>query len=134
MAGIESDAKLRSAAAQQWVIDYLNSSTTRSRLDPLLAAMTPQQLLERLDWEMARLPIVHVAPVSDISAGEMPGLEDDTPLNVTLRNGYVQNVCHRYVFGGAKPPESKLRAITNYANGAAGSNSPLGISWFKGLD
>ena len=117
MASIENDAQQQSAAAQSWVIDHLGSPTTRARLDPSLAVMTPEQLLERLDWEMARLPIIHNAPVSDISAGEMPGLQDDTPLNVTLRNGYLQNVCHRYVFGGSRPPESKLRAITNYANG-----------------
>lgn len=62
---------------------------------PLLAGKSAEELQNILEWEFKHLPITHNAPLMPNAAE----VEDDTDLFTTLANGYLQNVCQRYLFG-----------------------------------
>lgn len=49
-----------------------------------------------LSWEFARLPLIHNGPLDD---SDPAGCKDDTDLFTSLTNGYLQNVCQRFVLG-----------------------------------
>jgi hypothetical protein len=105
MANITSFAKNRSAAARPWVLEYMGSPAVRSRLHSSLSSLSNEQLLERFTWEMERLPIFHNAPASDLDFYEncyenVAMLCDDTPVDATVYNGYLQNSCIRETLGG----------------------------------
>lgn len=92
------------AAAEQWALEYMNSSIVRSRLHASLNHLTNDELLERLRWEFPRLPIFHNGPTGPANAVEVRNIlnhdtQDDTTLGANLRNGYIQNTCQRHAFG-----------------------------------
>jgi hypothetical protein len=101
MAIINAGAPVNSTAARQWVLDFMGDRTLRSRLDKSLAGLSNEELLARFTWEFERLPILHNAPVSALDASTIPQIvaNDDTPLNLTLEGGYLQNPCHRFALG-----------------------------------
>jgi Cys-rich protein (TIGR01571 family) len=102
MEAIYETAATESAAARPWALSYMGSPAVRSRLHASLRHYSDEQLLQMFAWEFERLPIFHNAPLD--SFGETLGqVRDDTPLNVSLDNQYLQNTCQRYVLGG---PES----------------------------
>ena len=61
-----------------------------------------------LTWEFKRLPILHNGP---LNTKEDPAISDDSDLTTTLSNGYLQNVCQRYVLG--------VEGKTNFENEGA---------------
>jgi hypothetical protein len=56
---------------------------------------TDGTLVEILQYEFSRIPIIHNAPVTEAEA-KVP---DDTDLFTNLANGYMQSVPQRFVFG-----------------------------------
>lgn len=57
--------------------------------------MSPDELIDMLEWEFTHLPLIHNLPVT-------PGRDtigDDTDLFTTMTNRYLQNVCQRYLMG-----------------------------------
>eukprot|EP01052_Picozoa_sp_SAG31_P050286 SAG31_NODE_11406_length_1034_cov_1.519786_2_plen_170_part_00 len=96
----------QSAAARPWVVDYMGSDIVRSNLDPSLQRYSNTQLADAFEWEFARLPIFHNAPLdgadADYVCEHTDGLiVDDTPLTASLFNGNLQQPCQRFVLGGA---------------------------------
>merc|ERR1719410_1213686 len=93
-----AEVKKKSEAARPWVLAHLNES--RPKLHVSLQHLSDEELLERLDWEFRRLPIIHNAPLGDGDASWFTrAFQDDTGLDITLQNGYLQNPCQRGVFG-----------------------------------
>lgn len=68
--------------------------------------MTQAELLDLLAYEFERLPLIHNGPYLDSEVG------DDTDLNTTLLNGYLQNVVHRYVLGYDKDGHALAESAT----------------------
>ena len=62
--------------------------SVRPSLDPSLRGLPKEELLEMFIWEFQRLPIFHNAPL-DAWDVDRAGIKDDTPLNITLENGYT---------------------------------------------
>jgi hypothetical protein len=58
------------------------------------AGMTKEQLYDVVQYEFPRLAIIHNAPL-----GSSSQIGDDTDFMTTIKNGYLQNVCQRSVFG-----------------------------------
>lgn len=115
-AHIASEAAINSSKAKAWVLEYMGSTSARKYLDQSLKMLSNEDLFDRFVWEWEHLPIIHNAPVSDKDKypfGNVP-LQDDTILNLTLHNGYVQNVCQRFAVG-ADPPQT-LSSADGYAN------------------
>jgi hypothetical protein len=85
----------------------------RSHLHPSLQNLSNPQLLEMFEWEFQRLPLFHNAPVDarGVDDPDTP-VHDDSPLNITLNNGFIQNPCERYVYGG---PE-ELFSVVMYSH------------------
>jgi hypothetical protein len=79
------------------MLEYMQS--VRSSLDPSLQSLSTEDLLEMFIWEFQRLPIFHNAPL-DAWDVDRAGIKDDTPLNITLENGHIQQPCERWVVGG----------------------------------
>jgi hypothetical protein len=107
MKKIEARAATQSTAATQWVLNYLDSKKVRSNLDPSLQSLKSEELLERFQWEFARIQVFHNQPVDALDeaqiAAQPNGLKDDTNLNITLQNGWIQNPCQRWALGGPQP-------------------------------
>ena len=59
-----------------------------------IKGMSASDLLELLQWEFKRLPLIHNAPLVDAAQ-----VNDDTKMMTTLTNGYLQNVAQRYLLG-----------------------------------
>jgi hypothetical protein len=97
MAKIEEKAQKLSAAARPWVLQYMKD--IRPSLNTSLQVLLPETLLEMFEWEFQRLPIFHNAPLDDWDVDRI-GINDDTPLNITLTNGHIHNPCQRWVLGG----------------------------------
>eukprot|EP00935_MAST-01C_sp_MAST-1C-sp1_P001542 g1542.t1 len=60
-----------------------------------MANASADTLINMLKWEFKRLPILHNGPL-------LPGggeIADDSDLETTLSNGYLQNVCQRWLLG-----------------------------------
>lgn len=66
----------------------------RSVLHPTLQHYSSKQLLEMFSWEFQRLPLIHNAPVDDWDV-DRGSIEDDSPMDITLSNGYIQQPCQR---------------------------------------
>jgi Cys-rich protein (TIGR01571 family) len=107
MRKIEAQAVKASAAAEPWVLSYFSSETVRSVLHPSLQNYSSKELLDMFAWEFQRLPLIHNAPV-DAWDVDRAFIEDDSPMDVTLSNMYIQQPCQRYVLGG---PESLWRTL-----------------------
>ena len=110
---IAANAVRDSAAAKAWALSYMNSSAVRGRLDASLQHYSDDQLLEMLGWEMDHLPIYHDIPINELIESEGGGgstgqLYDDTGLNISLDNGYLQSPCQRTVLGG---PQNLIDAL-----------------------
>ena len=88
-----------SAEARPWVLEYFDSHWFRQNLDPSLQHYSAEQLLDMYTWEFVRLPLIHNAPKDDWDV-DRGGITDDSPLNLTLANGNLQQPCQRYVLGG----------------------------------
>ena len=100
---ISERAAALSPKAQNWVLQYLGSSAVRTRLDPSLQHLTTAELMDRFAWEFPRLPLLHNAPIDNADAERlvfMPAL-DDTILNLTLSNGFLQTPGQRVVDGAS---------------------------------
>ena len=102
---IADTALKQSAASKSWVEDYLEG--VRPSLDPSLQSLSAAKLLEMFTWEFQRLPVFHNAPLDAYDVDRI-GINDDTPLNITLENGHIQQPCERYVLGG---PEDLFTTI-----------------------
>ena len=96
---VYADAAAQSAAAKPWALSYMGSSAVRGRLDASLQHYSDEQLLDMFTWEFQRLPLMHNAPLDSYGA-TLAAVQDDTPMNVTLDNGYLQTPCQRYTLGG----------------------------------
>eukprot|EP01043_Picozoa_sp_COSAG02_P027027 COSAG02_NODE_1576_length_11868_cov_82.967117_1_plen_1282_part_00 len=104
-AKLETKAKIDSEAARAWVTSYLGGSAVRKHLDASLQHYNGSQLLEMFEWEFQRLQLFHNAPIDGKRIFVQTGKRccpDDTPLNETLNNGYLQQPCQRYVMGGGQ--------------------------------
>jgi len=77
----------------------MGSEAVRSRLHKSLQHLTDDELLERFTWEFERLPIFHNAPSTQLDLYES-GIHDDSDVDVSVRDGYLQNPCIREVLGG----------------------------------
>jgi hypothetical protein len=103
MKEIKIGAIANSSKAKEWVLNQMGNDTLRSRLDPSIQKLklTNEQLLERFAWEFERLPIMHNAPLNELDATEIPPIiaQDDTRLDVSLGNGFIQNPCQRFLVG-----------------------------------
>jgi len=97
MEEIETKAVKQSAAAKPWLLAYLGK--VKSDLDPSLQSLSSEQLLEMFTWEFQRLPILHNAPLDGWDVDRI-GINDDSPLNISLENGHIQQPCERWLFGG----------------------------------
>jgi hypothetical protein len=100
MAKIEATAVHGSAEAKDWALSYLASDAVRGRLDASLQHYSDEQLLEMFSWEFERLIVWHNAPLDAAMVERSTTNRDDTPLSITLENGYLQNPCQRHVLGG----------------------------------
>ena len=89
-----ANAASQSQAAKPWVLNHIDT-VVRPGLTGLPCASEPAEtLLEMLTWEFKRLPSIHNAPLEQKAA-----INDDTDMQTTLTNGYLQNVAQRYVLG-----------------------------------
>ena len=79
------------------MLAYMES--VRPSLDPSLRGLPKEELLEMFIWEFQRLPIFHNAPL-DAWDVDRAGIKGDTPLNITLENGYIQQPWEGWVLGG----------------------------------
>jgi hypothetical protein len=79
---------------------------------------TDDTLLEILQYEFSRLPIIHNAPVTAKEAA----VPDDTDLFTNLANGYMQSVPQRFVFG--------VEDIDNMFGESAVMSKYLGFPWY----
>ena len=89
MEKIGATALRQSAEAEPWVLQYLED--IRPSLDPSLQQLPSTKLLEMYRWEFQRLPVFHNAPLDAWDVDRI-GINDDTPLNITLDNGHIQQV------------------------------------------
>ena len=96
VAGNVKDAADKSAAAEPWVRTYLETTVRKGITNLWCANASTDELLEILKWEFAHQSILHNGPVDK---GDPTQISDDTDLFTTLSNGYLQNVCQRYVLG-----------------------------------
>ena len=90
------DAPARSAAAKPWVLNYLDTAVRPKIQNLWCANATAEELLDIVQWEFAHQAIIHNGP---IAKGDPTQISDDTDLFTSLTNGYMQNVCQRYVLG-----------------------------------
>lgn len=94
----------KSTAARAQVLQKMGSAHLRTRLHPSLRTLSNEALLERFAWEFDHLQLFHNAPTSkrngeEISAAENGGHSDDSPVDASIANGYLQNPCHRQAVG-----------------------------------
>ena len=97
------NASAASDAAKPAVIAAIEA--IRSTLLHPYDTMMSEDLLEMLAWEFKRLPVYHNGPL-DATEASAAGITDDTTLLTTLRNGYMQNMCHRVAFGAPDEVEA----------------------------
>jgi hypothetical protein len=89
-------APTESAAAQGWLDSVIASQDFRTTIANLpMAKANVSVIVEMLQWEFKRLPILHNGPLLQ-GGGAIP---DDSDLETTLSNGYLQNVCQRWLLG-----------------------------------
>jgi len=95
-----ADSANKSEAARHTVLLMIDA--IKPSLHAPYASYSSATLLAMLEWEYARLPIQHNAPLDDNDRGGDTTLCDDTTLLIQLTNGYIQNVCQRWVLGGGE--------------------------------
>ena len=93
MSALLAEARNLSEAAKPALLAAIEQ--TRPTLLFPYNATSAEDLLQMLYWEFSRLPVMHNAPLT----ADEKGHGDDTALLTTMRNGYLQNVCQRYVLG-----------------------------------
>jgi hypothetical protein len=104
--------RVSSASAQQSetqaasVSSLLSSRQTRSHLNRSLLDLSGSQLMARFTWEMRHMQVLHNGPVDVFNELTSTYVHDETPLLPTLESGFVQSVCHRFVFGGKQTRHS----------------------------
>lgn len=112
MKDIEERAVKLSAEAEPWVLEYITSDRFRSHLDPSLHKFSGPELLKMMTWEFQRLPLFHNAPTDawdvDRVGDRRQLVTDDSPMNIALPNGNLQQPCQRYVLGG---PEGLMNTV-----------------------
>ena len=103
---IINESQSLSEAARPWVLEYMGSDAVRTHLHPSLQTLSNADLLARFEWEYSRLPIIHNAPVDAANVADLIYMQsiDDTTLNLTLENGFIQNTCQRTVDGASREP------------------------------
>jgi hypothetical protein len=76
------------------------------------AGLTKEQLYDLVQYEFPRIPIIRNAPLGATSQKN----GDHTDFMTTIKNGYLQNVCQRYVFGveSERNFDSKSSVMVNY--------------------
>jgi hypothetical protein len=90
------DSKAKSAAARSWLSTEVQTPAFRQEITNLPCAnATTDDIIGMLSWEFKRLPILHNGPLLP-GGGSIP---DDSDLLTTLSNGYLQNVCQRWLLG-----------------------------------
>lgn len=99
MANVLARAVTDSAAARPWALAYMGSPNVRGHLHPSLQHFSDEELLEMFTWEFQRLPLFHNAPADDWDV-DRGGITDDSPMNISLSSGNLQQPCQRYVLGG----------------------------------
>lgn len=62
---------------------------------PILQGMNAQDLMNIIEWEFKHAPVIHNGAVRTTD----PGVTDDADMFTTFTNGYIQNVCQRYLMG-----------------------------------
>jgi hypothetical protein len=90
------NAKSLHAAAEPWVRHYLETQVRPNIKNLWCANSTTDELLAILSWEFRNQPVVHNGPWHADEPGQVG---DDTSLNTSLENGYLQNIVHRYLLG-----------------------------------
>jgi hypothetical protein len=86
-------AQAKSQAALPWLRNYLE--TMRPKLAGLpVANLTTDELIDVVTWEWAHIGLQHNGPATTPAS-----IPDDDRLLTNLNNGYIQNVCQRYVMG-----------------------------------
>jgi hypothetical protein len=90
------DSKAKSAAARSWLSTEVQTAAFRKQIGNLPCAnASTDDIIGMLSWEFKRLPILHNGPLK-LGGGSIP---DDSDLLTTLSNGYLQNVCQRWLLG-----------------------------------
>jgi hypothetical protein len=90
------DSKVKSAAARRWLSTEVQATAFRQKIANLPCAnASTNDIIGMLSWEFKRLPILHNGPLNP-GGGSIP---DDSDLLTTLSNGYLQNVCERWLLG-----------------------------------
>eukprot|EP01052_Picozoa_sp_SAG31_P034481 SAG31_NODE_4035_length_3645_cov_1.508460_2_plen_982_part_00 len=105
MKKVYAEALLQSAAAKQYALNYM--ADILPSLDPTLQHLSPDELLQMFTWQFQRLPVFHNAPLDSWDVDRI-GINDDSPLNITLSNGYIQQPCEREVLGGPQNLEATI--------------------------
>jgi hypothetical protein len=89
----------QSAAALGWLNTTIEAPAFRQAIKGLsMVNASTATIVEILKWEFKRLPILHNGPLNP-GGGDIP---DDSDLLTTLSNGYIQNVCQRWLLGVEK--------------------------------
>jgi hypothetical protein len=92
-------AKADSAAAKSWLLTHLDTvvrpKLQKDKFPAWVKDANASTLLDALTWEFRHQTLLHNAPIYSKHAL----IQDDSDLNTTLRNGYLQNVCQRYLLG-----------------------------------
>ena len=99
---ITAFARTHSEEAKPGVLQYMGSEAVRSKLHESLQHLTDDELLGRFIWEFERLPIFHNTPSSELDLEEAR-VHDDSAISVSVRDGYLQNLCIREVLGVNEP-------------------------------
>lgn len=104
--GAEGRSDAAKAALQQLVQTALDEIAHDTSIPEEIRRMGAGEMMDVLQWEFARLPLIHNAPLEDAAQ-----INDDTKMTTTLTNGYLQNVAQRYLLG----VESKKNLINEGA-------------------
>ena len=94
-----ANAKALSAAAEPEVQKYLGTVVLPGLAGTTAENATPAELLAMLKWEFAHQQLQHSAPTRPWPKPPATGVRDDSDLNTTLGNRYIQNVWQRYLLG-----------------------------------
>ena len=100
------------------MLEYIASENFHSHLHPSLRKFAAPELLEMITWEFQRLPLFHNAPADAWDVDRVGDrrrrrlVNDDSPMDIALPNGNLQQPCQRYVLGG---PEGLMNTVM-YAN------------------
>lgn len=94
-----ANAKALSAAAEPELQKYLGTVVLPGLAGTAAENATPAELLAMLKWEFEHQQLQHSAPTRPWPKPPATGVRDDSDLNTTLGNRYIQNVWQRYLLG-----------------------------------